>query len=501
MEKTKLSALNPGKVFHFFEEICSIPHGSYHIEQISDYLAEFARKRNLKYVQDSYKNVIIYKPATIGYEAEETLIIQGHMDMVAVKEADCDLDLRKDGLRLAYDRDYLWAEGTSLGGDDGIAVAYALAILDSEDISHPALEAVFTVNEEVGMDGAIGLDASLLNGKRMLNIDSEEEGILTVGCAGGTKLRSRLPVRVKEQTGDLLRIEVNGLGGGHSGVMIHLGRANACILLARLLWDIMAEVKPDGIQIYLSKISGGEKSNAIPTSATAEVILTENGKAVSEEAKQKIMKFINKHEAMMAKEYDGKEKEVHYEASFQPGISCLCADEASTKDCIRMLIMQPDGVISKNAYLEKLVETSLNMGIMELSLEHDNQYFTTTYELRSSMQSSMSALCSKVKMIAESLGANCDVQGEYPQWEYRKDSPLQEKMICVYREKYGKEPVIDIIHAGLECGVFASKIKELDAVSFGPNILDIHTTKEKLDIASTERVWEFLLALLAKKDE
>ena len=500
MENSKLSMLKPQKVFQFFEEICGIPHGSYNIDQISDYLAEFARKRNLKYVQDSYKNVIIYKPATSGYEAEETIIIQGHMDMVAVKEADCDIDLKKDGLRLAYDQDYIWAEGTSLGGDDGIAVAYALAILDSDDIAHPALETVFTVNEEVGMDGAIGLDASLLKGSRMLNIDSEEEGILTVGCAGGTKLVSKLPISAEEQAGDLLSIEVRGFGGGHSGVMIHLGRANACIILARLLWDLMTELKTDGIQLYLSKLSGGEKSNAIPTSAIAEIIVTENGKSVSEAGRKKITNLIKEHENRIEKEYAGKENGIHYEAGFHPLSKCICANETSTKDCIRMLIMQPDGVISKNAYMDKLVETSLNMGIMQLCTEDGEACFTTTYELRSSMQSSMMALRSKVKMIAESLGAKCEIMGEYPQWEYRKDSPLQEKMIHVYREKYGKDPVIDIIHAGLECGVFASKIANLDAVSFGPNILDIHTTKERLDIASTERVWDYLLELLAKKD-
>lgn len=510
----KFEGLEPAKVFYFFEEICNIPHGSYEIDKISDYLAAFAKERNLDYIQDEVKNVIINKPATKGYENEPVVIIQGHMDMVAVKDADCDINMSLDGLNIAHDDEYVWAEGTSLGGDDGIAVAYALAILDSDDIKHPNLQVIITVNEEVGMDGAIGIDPKIIKGNRLLNIDSEEEGIFTVGCAGGTKVESFLPVNKIVRDGCKYSITVDGLQGGHSGTMIHLGRANADVILGRILLALSEKLKADVPDAAwgLGSLKGGEKSNAIPASAYAEMIVVGADKTID----QIIQDTIAEQESILKQEYKGKDDGLQISLKIEEEQKTYeFATKESSEKCIQMLIMQPDGVQSRNAYLDSLVETSLNLGIMNLSLSSENVDdsennddseknatigFKTIYELRSSVRSSKNALKDKVRMIAELLGAKIRILGEYPEWEFRNDSRLQKKMIDVYSKMYHSEPEVNIIHAGLECGVLAEKIEGLDAVSFGPNILDIHTTKEKLDIASTKRVWEFLLELLATKD-
>lgn len=499
----KLEGLEPYKVFHFFEEICNIPHGSYDIDRISDYLYQFAKARNLDCIQDEYKNVIINAPATEGYENEPAVIIQGHMDMVAVKDADSDIDLSQDGLRLCHDADYIWAEGTSLGGDDGIAVAYALAILDSPEIVHPKLQVILTVNEEVGMDGAIGISSEIIYGKRMLNIDSEEEGIFTVGCAGGTKLVSKLPINYviddSVQDGLSLNLSVEGLQGGHSGTMIHLGRCNANIILARWIYELSEKLKSFDLSLSLCNINGGEKSNAIPAYSNAEVCIISHNENIidNDECLKRVKDITEEFERVLKSEYSGKDDDLRLNIANTEKVPYM--DEISTNKCIQILLMQPDGVQNRNAYMTELVETSLNLGIMKTT-RGVADYFETTYELRSSVKSSMSALKNKVMLIAKMMGCELQILGEYPEWEFRKDSLLQKKMVEVYEKMYGGKPVIDIIHAGLECGVFSEKIAGLDAVSFGPNILDIHTTKEKLDIASTKRVWEYLLELLATKE-
>ncbi|MBQ7766000.1 MAG: aminoacyl-histidine dipeptidase [Lachnospiraceae bacterium] len=479
-----LNDLQPKEVFRFFYEICRIPHGSYNIDAISDYLVAFAKERNLEVRQDELKNVIIRKPATTGYEKEETLILQGHMDMVAVKDAESDMDMEKDPLRLNFKDGCLYAEGTSLGGDDGIAIAYALAILDSDSIKHPALEAVFTVNEEVGMDGAIGIDLSDLKGTRLLNIDSEEEGVLLTSCAGGMRVHAVLPVKRVPMEGKYIEITLSGLKGGHSGAEIHHGRANANHTIGRILAKLSKKVS-----FHIVSISGGEKDNAIPL--YAEAVLAVNNPDMT-----LIKTELEALEVMLNNEYAGKEENILITLRKMENGSAMMADEASTKCIFEYLCAVPDGVIAMSGLNPGFVETSLNLGVLKLTeggLEAD-------YALRSSIEESKLFLRDRVDMITRAFGGTCEFSGDYPGWEYKAVSPLRDKMIRVYEECYGSSPEVTAIHAGLECGILLQKKPDLDCISFGPDIYDIHTTKERMPVYSVKRTWEYLLALLAEKE-
>lgn len=479
-----LNDLQPKEVFRFFYEICRIPHGSYNIDAISDYLVAFAKERNLEVVQDELKNVIIKKPATEGYEKEETLILQGHMDMVAVKDAESDIDLEREPLRLNFKDGCLYAEGTSLGGDDGIAVAYALAILDSDSIKHPALEAVFTVNEEVGMDGAIGIDLSDLKGTRLLNIDSEEEGVLLTSCAGGMRVHAVLPVNKVPLEGTCVEITLSGLKGGHSGAEIHHGRANANHTMGRILAELSKKAA-----FNIMQISGGEKDNAIPLYAEAVLAIKNPDMALMKAELESL-------EAMLNNEYAGKEENILITLRKLESGEAEMVDAASTKSIYEYLCAVPDGVIAMSGLNPGFVETSLNLGVLKLTeagLEAD-------YALRSSIEQSKLFLRDRVDMITRAFGGTCEFSGDYPGWEYKAVSPLRDKMIRVYEECYGSSPEVTAIHAGLECGILLEKKKDLDCISFGPDIYDIHTTKERMPVYSVKRTWEYLLAVLAEKE-
>ncbi len=479
-----LSHLEPKKVFYYFEEICKIPHGSGNVEKISDYLAEFARQRSLYYEQDEVKNVIIIKEATAGYEDQPAVILQGHMDMVAVKTPDCDIDMKTEGLRLATEGDKVYAEGTSLGGDDGIAVAYALALLDSDDISHPRLEVVITVDEEVGMDGARAIDLSRLTANRMLNLDSEEEGIFLTSCAGGARVSCVLPLEKDKLQGISYKVSVEGLTGGHSGVEIHKERGNANCLMGRLLCKITEQI-PVGI----SKLGGGLADNAIPRQT--ECILV-----VAEQDTVTMKSIIERESADIATELASRDPgfRVVVNEEERGNFDCVVPDDAAR--CAAFLVALPNGVQAMSADMPGLVETSLNMGV--LSLQEDGVH--ADFAVRSSVESAKGALIAKMQAVTSLVGGKVSVSGDYPGWQYRVDSPLRNKMVKLYREMYGREPQVEAIHAGLECGLLGSKIKDLDCVSFGPDMKDIHTTEETLSIASAGRVWDYLVKLLAKKD-
>ena len=479
-----LNDLQPKEVFRYFYEICRIPHGSYNIDAISDYLVAFAKERNLEVVQDELKNVIIKKPATEGYEKEETLILQGHMDMVAVKDAEADIDLEKEPLRLNFKDGCLYAEGTSLGGDDGIAIAYALAILDSDTIKHPALEVVITVNEEVGMDGAIGIDLSGLKGTRLLNIDSEEEGVLLTSCAGGMRVHAVLPVNKVPLEGACVEITLSGLKGGHSGAEIHHGRANANHTMGRILAELSKKAA-----FNIMQISGGEKDNAIPLYAEAVLAIKNPDMALMKAELESL-------EAMLNNEYAGKEENILITLRKLESGEAEMVDAASTKSIYEYLCAVPDGVIAMSGLNPGFVETSLNLGVLKLTedgLEAD-------YALRSSVEESKLYLRDRVDMITRAFGGSCEFSGDYPGWEYRAVSPLRDKMIRVYEACYGNSPEVTAIHAGLECGILLKKKPELDCISFGPDIYDIHTTKERMPVYSVKRTWEYLLALLGDKE-
>lgn len=478
-----LEQLEPKAVFSYFEKICSIPHGSGNIQGISNYLAEFAKDRNLEYIQDELYNVIIKKEASRGYENKEPVILQGHMDMVAVKKPGCSKNLLTDPLDVKTEGDFIYAKETSLGGDDGIAVAYALALLDSKEIPHPPLEVVITVEEEVGMEGALAIDLSSLKGKRLLNIDSEKEGELTVSCAGGIRINGLLPVQRADIPEGFRRVEITltGLMGGHSGVEIHKNRGNANILMGRIL-----QALSERMDIRLAALEGGTKDNAIPRESVAAVFFSRDESVIFE-------KTLREIEKKLKEDYGKTDKElriVFEESNKQPDQKAL--EETSTEKIIKLLCTVPNGVQSMSQKLEGLVETSLNLGIMLLKEEE----FSTAFSLRSSVVSRKEALRDQVTDILHSVGATCCFSGDYPAWEYKEESPLRDTFIRVYEEMYGKKPAVLSVHAGLECGILAGKIKDLDSISFGPNMENIHTTEEKLSISSTKRVWEFLLELL-----
>ncbi|MCI5857439.1 MAG: aminoacyl-histidine dipeptidase [Agathobacter sp.] len=477
-----LENLQPQKVFHYFEEICNIPHGSRNTKQISDYLVQFAKDHNLTYYQDDLNNVIILKDATAGYENSEPIIIQGHMDMVCEKENDCDIDFEKDGIRLMIDGDFVTADQTTLGGDDGIAVAYALAILDSDDIPHPALEIVITVDEEIGMLGAFNMDLSMLKGHKMLNIDSDVEGHFLTSCAGGMSLIADIPVKRTTQVGLATEITLTGLVGGHSGSEIDKEHGNADILMGRV-FSTLAEVTPFGV----IDMAGGLKDNAIPRECRATILLPEeNINAVTD--------TLRTLETALKNEYIKSDAGLRILVNPIGIQKADILDYASVNRVLCYLRMVPNGVLHMSQIMSGLVETSLNLGILELK---ENSLHTVT-SIRSSVSSRKEEVKERVAMVVELLGGEITIEGDYPAWEYKDQSDVRTEIAAVYKDLFGKEPIFEAIHAGLECGIFSEKIKNLDCVSFGPNNYDIHTPKERLSISSTERMWKLILEFLKR---
>lgn len=465
----KLGNLKPERVFYYFEEICSIPHGSGNTKKISDFCVNFAKEHNLEYVQDDMNNVIIKKPATKGKESSPTVIIQGHLDMVCEKEPEIDFDFEKQGLNIYVDGDFIKADGTTLGGDDGIAVAMALAVLEDENICHPALEVLFTVDEETGMYGAKALDGSLLEGRTLINIDSEEEGIFTVSCAGGVRAEVTLPVEYEDNSKECLKITVSGLIGGHSGVEIHKGRLNSNKVAAEFLNTLS--------DINLVKINGGLKDNAIP-------VYTEVIVATNEDIREKAEEFRLNTLCDTDKDLTIKVEKCEKTAK--------CFTGEITQKAIGLLNALPNGIIKWSEDIEELVETSLNMGV----LTTENDKIIVSFALRSSVNSEKDKLVDKLYNCAKDFGASLLREGDYPAWEYKKDSDLRDTMCKVWEELYGNKPKVIAIHAGLECGLLSEKLPGLDSVSIGPNMMDIHTPREKIDISSVWRTYNFLYELL-----
>lgn len=484
-----LEGIEPTRVFHFFEEICGIPHGSGNIEQISNYLKKFATDRGLYCIQDEVKNIIIIKEATPGYEKEAPFILQGHMDMVTVKTPDCNIDMQKEPLRLKREGNTVYAQGTSLGGDDGIAVAYSLALLDAEDIEHPRLEVVLTVDEETGMDGAMAIDLSLLQGRRMLNLDSEEEGILLTSCAGGARADVHIPVTYKnpEAAEEWISMEltVKGLTGGHSGTEIIREGGNANCLLGRILYEAAQKC-----ELCISTMEGGLADNAIPREAKATIL-------VKEAEQEMIQKEVAIIQEKIQTELGTKDPEVRIElVSTMDKLPTKVLSKSSAQTALNCLMALPNGVQAMSADVEGLVETSLNLGIMRLNEEK----LLLGYAVRSSVNSAKEALCEKMQAVASLAGAQVVIRSVYPGWAYSRESKLRDKMVRIYEKMYGKKPEIQAIHAGLECGILADKIKGLDCISLGPDMHNVHTTEESLDIASVENVWKYLLAVLSEKE-
>ncbi len=477
MEAMKLAGLEPASVFGYFEQICAIPHGSGNTKGISDYLVSFAREQGLRYIQDEANNVILFAEGTCGMEDHDPVILQGHMDMVCEKDRDCDLDMALQGLDVRQDGRFVFAKGTTLGGDDGVAVAYVLALMADRSIPHPPLEAILTVDEEIGMLGADRIDLSELKGRVLINLDSEEEGVFTVSCAGGALVTISLPVERRAVYGPCIRLTVDGLRGGHSGAEIHKNRANANKVMGELLSRIQ-KIMP----LCLTSLAGGTKDNAIPQSCQATAVAMgihlERINTIAAELQAEIRETYDEPEALI-------------QAFDVDALGGNSLTTESTDKVVGLLCAAPNGVQAWSKDIEGLVQTSLNLGIAKLG-----ERFSACFSVRSSINTEKQELLEQLKTLAGFYEASYSQSGEYPAWEYRKDSRLRDTMVRVYREMFGREPQVLAIHAGLECGILGEKLPGLDCVSIGPQMHDIHTSREKLDVASTERTWRFLLEVL-----
>lgn len=478
-----LGNLEPKSVFGYFEELCKIPHGSGNMEKISQFCVDFAKEQGLEYIQDDMKNVILIKEATPGYEMCEPLIIQGHLDMVCEKRPDKEKDFLTEGLDLCTDGELIWADGTTLGGDDGIAVAFGLALLADKELSHPRLEVVLTVDEETGLYGAEAIDLSMLKGKKLINIDSEDEGVFTVGCAGGLMLVCKIPMFTEEVEGTVYELKVTGLLGGHSGAEIHKGRANANVVLGRVLQTLDKKV---GVDII--KMEGGSKDNAIPRFASAEIL-------ISAENAEKLAEAVKSEEAVLKNELHASDAGVTLELTAKGNKTAEVLDATSKITVLHALNNIPNGIQAYSMDIEGLVETSLNMGIMS----QDCEELKMSFAVRSSVESAKYYLTERTALFVEMLGGTVETQGDYPGWAYRPESALRDRFVAVYERMYGKKPVVEAIHAGLECGMFSNKIEDLDCISVGPNMHNVHTSEETLEVASVQRVWEFLCEVIKEK--
>jgi len=468
------------RVFKYFEEISTIPRGSGNMEGISNYCTEFAKKHSLEVCRDEANNVIIYKKASKGYENAEPIILQGHLDMVCQKTENSDIDFEKDGIKIYTDGDYIKAENTTLGADNGIAIAMIMAILESDKYLHPAIEAVFTTDEETGMIGAGKLCFDKIKGKKMINIDSEDPEILTVSCAGGRDFVMTLPYKEKNVTANEVTIKLKGLKGGHSGVEIDGGRVNADILAGRVLHHLSKTQNFDIISI-----SGGDKGNAIPNICTINLAVSDTNSFIGE---------LNQYAEIIKNEIKEREPDFIIEAEAGDKKVLNVMEERAKIRLISMLITVPNGVIEMSAEIKGLVETSLNLGI----LNTDDEKILMHYTLRSNKNSALDFLKDRLFEIADIQGFQSESFGYYPPWEYNTNSELQKIYKETYKESFGYEPKVEAIHAGLECGLFASDIDGFDCISIGPEMHDIHTVNERLSITSTENIFSLLLNVLKK---
>jgi len=477
MDAVKLAGLEPANVFGYFEKLCSVPHGSGNTKIISDLLVDFAREQGIRYIQDELNNVVFFQEGTCGYEDHPPVILQGHMDMVCEKDPDCPIDMEKEGLDVTHDGQCVYARGTTLGGDNGIAVAYAMALLADKTIPHPPLEVIITVDEETGMFGAAGIDLSMLRGRTLVNLDSEDEGIFTVSCAGGARGTISLPLERRPVYGPCVRLTVEGLKGGHSGVEIHKPRANA----NKVMGDFLSRVQ-QLMPICITKLQGGAKDNAIPRSCQCTLVAMGM-------YPEKINEVAVQLQRELREQYDEPEALVYGDDVEALGGNALTSE--ATGKVIGLLCAAPNGVQSWSQDIEGLVQTSLNLGVVKLE-----DSLRMTFAVRSSVNREKRDMLDKLADLAKFYGADYSEVGDYPAWEYKKDSRLRETMVKTYREMFGKEPQVVAIHAGLECGLLSEKLPGLDCVSIGPDMHDIHTSREKLEIESTRRTWEFLLAIL-----
>ena len=495
----KLNELSPSEVFSYFEKICSIPHGSGNTGMIADYCLEFAKLHGLKARKDTSDNVVIFKAGSSGYEDCEPVILQGHLDMVCEKEPDCDIDMSVQSIKACTDGKMVWADGTTLGADDGIAVAFILAVLASDTIAHPPIQAVLTSDEEIGMLGARDLDTSDLTAKRLINIDSESEGILYVSCAGGVRAECDIPVVYEDAVGWVsggeqddnasdaagngqvcFEVKISGLAGGHSGVEIHKQHTNAIRLLASLLSH--ASYAAD---FRLVSLLGGGKENAIPKEAKAVVSVRSCDATTFEQS-------IKESADVWMQEISSTEPHAKIEVGKADAAADKVLNFHSTENVIYALGLSPDGVYRMSQEINGMVQTSLNLGTAYL--EDDKLVYK--YLIRSNTAAGKKLLLERVNTFVKHLSGNVVTMSDYPAWEYKSDSQLRKICVESFTNVYGHEPEVTSIHAGLECGILAGKMPGVDMISFGPTLESVHTPDECMDAASVERTWEYLLEIL-----
>ena len=482
-----IEKLYPEKVFHYFAEISKIPRASKKEKEISDWLVKFAKERKLKVIQDEHYNVIIKKKATEGYEDFSPLILQGHMDMVWEKNKDTEFDFSTQGIELVIDGDFLKANGTTLGADNGIAIAYALAILDSDDIKHPALEVVITTDEEDGMSGVANLDFDEFDGKTLINLDTEEYGEVYVSSAGGTRTETKFIFETKKIGNGYtpISIEVKGLSGGHSGAEIHKNLGNSIKILSEVLYHFSKRY-----EMSLIHIDGGGKVNAIPREAVAEIAVKLDGDSIDEFKKLAELAFEN-----ILKDFKVSDKSpiLAIEKIEEKNLGISLGD---TLNIINFLHEVPNGVLEMSKHIEGLVETSINIGFISTEIVDGNVKIRIKSLARSMANDPLNKLVEEITDLTRKHDANIKIAASNPSWEYKEDSKIRELIAKSFKEITGNEPVIKAIHAGLECGVFTQNIKGADVVSIGPNIYGAHTPEERMDIKSVGETWEWLLKIL-----
>ena len=460
MEVKRLAGLEPAAVFGYFEEICAIPHGSRNTRMISDYLVNFAKSNDLRYIQDEADNVIIFGDATPGYEDHPAVILQGHMDMVCEKDADCPIDMATEGLDVTHDGKFVFAKGTTLGADNGIAVAMGMAILADKTIPHPPVELLVTSDEEIGLLGAAAVDLSELKGRTLINLDSEGEGVFTVSCAGGCTATISLPVDRRAVYGPCIRLVVDGLKSGHSGADIHRNRANANKIMGEFMNRIQ-KLMP----LCLTSLSGGAKDNVIPGSCQATLVAM----GINLE---RINTIAEQLQAEVREQYD--EPDASVQAFDVDALGGNSLSTESTAKVISLLCAAPNGVQAWSKDIEGLVQTSLNMGVVKLG-----ERMNVTLSVRSSVNSEKLELLEQLHKMADMFDAAYEEDGAYPAWEYKKESRLRDVMVSTYKEMFDRDAKVEAIHAGLECGLFMEKLPGLDCVSIGPQMHDIHTSRER----------------------
>lgn len=473
MEK-KLAGLEPKAVFKYFEEIANVPHGSWNCGPISQYLVDFANAHGLRSIRDKSNNVIIFKDGSAGYEDHAPMILQGHMDMVCQKDEGVEHNFETDPLDLVVEGDLVFARGTTLGADDGIAMALFLAVLADDTIAHPPLEVVFTADEEVGLIGANAIDVSMLKGRRMLNVDTFREGTFTAGSAGGAYVTGKLPVARSPYAGQRLQLKIDGLRGGHSAVVVQLNYANASKAMGQLLGQLE--------NVRLIELAGGTAGNAV--TRTCQAVIAAEG--VDMEQAEKACK------ALQSKlQTENEETDATVTCALLPAEETQALTAADSKRIIDLIQALPNGVQAWETAFEGLPQTSLNLGIMELKEELELLIYP-----RSSINTERQALQDKLKTIMESYGCVYGQYGVFSAWEYREDSALRDTMCKLYKDMFGEDPIVRVVHAGLEGGAFADQLPGLDCISTGPQAYDVHTTRERMEIASMGRFWEYLKALL-----